>query len=44
MRLVTYRATVEAPARLGVIEGESVVDVEALGIAFGEDFPAPCWS
>lgn len=40
MRLVTYRATVEAPARLGVIEGESVVDVEALGIAFGEDFPA----
>ncbi|WP_113154407.1 fumarylacetoacetate hydrolase family protein [Nitratireductor sp. OM-1] len=40
MRLVTYRASVEAPARLGVIEGESVVDVEALGIAFGEDFPA----
>jgi 2-keto-4-pentenoate hydratase/2-oxohepta-3-ene-1,7-dioic acid hydratase in catechol pathway len=40
MRLITYRASIEASARLGVLEGDSVVDVQALGAAFGEDFPA----
>lgn len=36
MKLVTYRASVEAAARLGVIVDDLVVDVEALGIAHGE--------
>ncbi|PZO79837.1 MAG: FAA hydrolase family protein [Mesorhizobium amorphae] len=40
MKLVTFRASSEAPARLGVVMGESVVDVEALALSFGEDFPA----
>ena len=31
MRLVTYRSSPEAAARLGLIEGEFVVDVERLG-------------
>jgi 2-keto-4-pentenoate hydratase/2-oxohepta-3-ene-1,7-dioic acid hydratase in catechol pathway len=39
MKLVTYRASVEAAARLGVIEGDLVVDVQALGDATGQDFP-----
>lgn len=39
MKLVTYRASVEAGARLGVIDGDLVVDVEALGAAHGEDLP-----
>lgn len=39
MKLVTYRASVEAEARLGVIVDELVVDVEALGEACGEDLP-----
>lgn len=32
MKLVTYRASVEAPARLGVIEGDSVIDAGRLGL------------
>jgi 2-keto-4-pentenoate hydratase/2-oxohepta-3-ene-1,7-dioic acid hydratase in catechol pathway len=40
MKLVTYRASVEGAARLGVIVDDLVVDVAALGAAFGEDFPA----
>ena len=39
MKLVTYRASVEDAARLGVIEGDMVVDVAALGEAYGEDLP-----
>ena len=39
MKLVTYRASVEAEARLGVIHGDLVVDVEALGDSHGEDLP-----
>jgi 2-keto-4-pentenoate hydratase/2-oxohepta-3-ene-1,7-dioic acid hydratase in catechol pathway len=39
VKLVTYRSSVEGEARLGVIEGDLVVDVEALGAAFGADFP-----
>ncbi|MDO9525279.1 MAG: fumarylacetoacetate hydrolase family protein, partial [Gemmobacter sp.] len=39
MKLVTYRASVEGAARLGVIVDDLVVDVAALGAAFGEDFP-----
>ena len=39
MKLVTYRASVEAGARLGVIDGDLVVDVEALGASQGEDLP-----
>ncbi|MEI9964692.1 MAG: fumarylacetoacetate hydrolase family protein [Caulobacteraceae bacterium] len=40
MRLVTYRRTVEASARLGVVAGDMVVDVEGLGAAFGAALPA----
>ncbi|MBX2880513.1 MAG: fumarylacetoacetate hydrolase family protein [Granulosicoccus sp.] len=40
MKLVTYRASVEAPARLGVIVNDLVIDAEALGDSFGEDMPA----
>ena len=40
MKLVTYRASVEGAARLGVIEGDLVVDVERLGVAQGECLPA----
>lgn len=39
MKLVTYRASVEAAARLGYLEGDLVVDVEALGDAFGQPMP-----
>jgi 2-keto-4-pentenoate hydratase/2-oxohepta-3-ene-1,7-dioic acid hydratase in catechol pathway len=39
MKLVTYRASVEAAARLGVVVDDLVVDVEALGKTFGEDLP-----
>lgn len=39
MKLVTYRASVEAAARLGVVDDDLVVDVEALGAVFGEDLP-----
>jgi 2-keto-4-pentenoate hydratase/2-oxohepta-3-ene-1,7-dioic acid hydratase in catechol pathway len=40
MRLVTYRSAVDAAARLGVIEGDVVVDVERLGARIG--VPIPC--
>ena len=40
MRLVTYRATVEAEARLGVLADDLVIDVETLGTRAG--VPLPC--
>jgi len=40
LKLVTYRASVEGAARLGVILNDLVIDVEALGDAFGEDMPS----
>jgi 2-keto-4-pentenoate hydratase/2-oxohepta-3-ene-1,7-dioic acid hydratase in catechol pathway len=40
MKLVTYRASVEGAARLGVLDGDLVVDVERLGAAQGESLPA----
>jgi 2-keto-4-pentenoate hydratase/2-oxohepta-3-ene-1,7-dioic acid hydratase in catechol pathway len=40
MKLVTYRASVEAGARLGVIVDDLVVDVEALGDDFDTALPA----
>jgi 2-keto-4-pentenoate hydratase/2-oxohepta-3-ene-1,7-dioic acid hydratase in catechol pathway len=40
MKLVTFRASLEAQARLGVLLGDLVVDVAALGEAFGEDMPS----
>ncbi len=39
MKLVTFRASVEAGARLGVLAGDLVVDVAALGEALGENLP-----
>lgn len=39
MKLVTFRASIEAPARLGVLLGDLVVDVAALGEVLGEDLP-----
>lgn len=39
MRLVTYRSSIEAAARLGVIDGDLVVDVETLGDAAGVPMP-----
>jgi 2-keto-4-pentenoate hydratase/2-oxohepta-3-ene-1,7-dioic acid hydratase in catechol pathway len=40
MKLVTYRASVEGAARLGVLHDDLVVDVAALGETYGEDLPA----
>lgn len=40
MKLLTYRASVEGAARLGVIEGDLVVDVERLAAGQGEALPA----
>lgn len=40
MKLVTYRASVEEAARLGVIVGDLVVDAADLGEVFGIDMPA----
>jgi 2-keto-4-pentenoate hydratase/2-oxohepta-3-ene-1,7-dioic acid hydratase in catechol pathway len=40
MRLVTYRGTVDAAARLGVVEGDLVIDVERLGAKAGQAFPS----
>ena len=40
MRLVTYRADLTASARLGVVAGDLVVDMEALGLASGLDLPS----
>ena len=39
MKLVTYRATVETAARLGVIADDLVVDVARLGASFDETMP-----
>ena len=39
MKLVTYRASVEAEARLGVIIDDLVVDVANLGADYDEDLP-----
>lgn len=39
MRLVTYRSTVEDAARLGVIDGDLVIDVAALGDMAGVPMP-----
>lgn len=40
MRLVTYRATVEAEARLGAIVGDQVVDLARLGAVEGLPLPS----
>ena len=40
MRLVTYRSTAEAAARLGVVEDDLVIDVERLGTKAGQAFPS----
>lgn len=40
MKLATYRASVEAAAKLGVLVDDLVVDVQALAASFGEAFPA----
>jgi 2-keto-4-pentenoate hydratase/2-oxohepta-3-ene-1,7-dioic acid hydratase in catechol pathway len=40
MRLVTYRETIESGARLGVIDGDLVVDVEKIGAKAGLSLPA----
>lgn len=39
MKLVTYRASAEAAARLGVLVGDLVVDAALLGAAYGENLP-----
>lgn len=40
MRLVTYRASIEAEARLGAIAGDFVVDLARLGAARGVPLPS----
>ena len=40
MRLVTYRANVEAAARLGAVVDDMVVDIERIGAAAGVALPA----
>ena len=45
MKLVTYRASVEAAAQLGVMDGDLVVDVAASGRdAWAKICPTPCWA
>ncbi|MEM8797583.1 MAG: fumarylacetoacetate hydrolase family protein [Pseudomonadota bacterium] len=39
MKLSTYRAGVEAPARLGIVKDDMIIDVSALGKALGTPFP-----
>lgn len=39
MKLVTYRASVDDEARLGVLHGDLIVDAEALGAVYDEDIP-----
>lgn len=39
MKLVTFRSTIEAEARLGMIEDDFVVDIGFLGDCIGEVFP-----
>ncbi|QCI67652.1 fumarylacetoacetate hydrolase family protein [Phreatobacter stygius] len=40
MHLVTYRSTIESAARLGVIDGDLVVDVEKIGAKAARSLPA----
>mgnify|MGYP000874446365 CR=1 FL=1 len=40
MRLVTYRATIEAEARLGAIAGDLVIDLARFGAVKGVPFPS----
>ena len=40
MRLVTYRGTVEAAARLGAVVGDLVIDVEKVGACAGTALPS----
>lgn len=40
MKLVTYRASVEAEARLGAIVGDNVLDLARFGVAKGVELPA----
>lgn len=40
MRLVTYRASIEAEARLGALDGNLIVDLERLGDACGVPLPS----
>jgi len=40
MRLVTYRADLESAARLGVVVGELVIDLQTLGATAGKPLPA----
>ena len=40
MRLVTYRRSIEAEARLGVLDGDLVIDVERIGLRAGLPLPS----
>ena len=40
MRLVTFRSTVVDAARLGVVQGEDIVDVQRLAATRGDALPA----
>lgn len=40
MKLVTYRAGVESAARLGILNGDLVIDVERLGDSAGIELPS----
>ncbi|MEX0309588.1 MAG: fumarylacetoacetate hydrolase family protein [Tateyamaria sp.] len=40
MKLVTFRPSIEAAARLGVLEADTVIDVAALGAALGTCLPS----
>ncbi|WP_186395615.1 fumarylacetoacetate hydrolase family protein [Stappia sp. TSB10GB4] len=40
MRLVTYRSSIEAEARLGVLDGNLVIDVERIGLRAGLPLPS----
>ncbi len=39
MKLVTFRASVDDEARLGVVHGDLIIDAESLGDAFDQDIP-----
>jgi 2-keto-4-pentenoate hydratase/2-oxohepta-3-ene-1,7-dioic acid hydratase in catechol pathway len=39
VRLITYRPTIEAAARLGAIDGDLVIDIERIGVAAGIALP-----
>ena len=40
MRLVTYRASVEAEARLGALVGDTILDLARFGSSKGVDLPS----